>query len=58
MFFAKKNRFLCASIDAVVLSPSAPAPFAATATAPLALSAPLAASRSVVASPFALGLYL
>ncbi|OWY30064.1 spore coat U domain-containing protein [Herbaspirillum robiniae] len=57
MFFAKKNRFVCASIAAVVLASSAPASFAATASGSLAITASVVASCTVVGSAIAFGAY-
>ncbi|MBP0598068.1 spore coat U domain-containing protein [Herbaspirillum sp. LeCh32-8] len=57
MFFAKKNRFVCASIAAVVLASSAPASFAATATSSLTISASVVASCTVLGSAIAFGNY-
>jgi spore coat protein U-like protein len=57
MFFAKKNRFVAASIAAVVLASSAPASFAATASGTLTISASVVAACTVVGSAIAFGAY-
>ncbi|MFJ3054706.1 spore coat U domain-containing protein [Herbaspirillum sp. NPDC087042] len=57
MFFAKQNRFVSASIAAIVLASSAPASFAATATSSLTISASVVASCTVVGSAIAFGAY-
>ncbi|WDZ94331.1 spore coat U domain-containing protein [Herbaspirillum sp. WKF16] len=56
MFFAKKNRFVCASIAAVMLASSAPS-HAATASASLTISASVVAACTVVGSAIAFGAY-
>ncbi|MFL9926022.1 spore coat U domain-containing protein [Herbaspirillum lusitanum] len=56
MFFAKKNRFVCASAAALLLATSAPT-FAATATGSLVITASVLASCTVVGSTIAFGAY-
>jgi len=57
MFNAKKNRFVAATVAAVVLASSAPASFAATASGTLAISASVVAACTVVGSAIAFGAY-
>ena len=57
MFFAKKNRFVSASVAAIILASSAPASFAATSTSSLTISASVVASCTVVGSAIAFGAY-
>ncbi|MBW9332131.1 Csu type fimbrial protein [Herbaspirillum aquaticum] len=57
MFFIKKNRFVAASIAAVVLASSAPASIAATASGTLTISASVVAACTVVGSAIAFGAY-
>ncbi|HZG21966.1 MAG TPA: spore coat U domain-containing protein [Herbaspirillum sp.] len=57
MFNAKKNRFVAATVAAVVLASSAPASFAATASGTLTISASVVAACTVVGSTIAFGAY-
>ncbi|MFX6218123.1 hypothetical protein ABTF55_20205, partial [Acinetobacter baumannii] len=57
MFHAKKNRFVAATVAAIVLASSAPASFAATASGTLTISASVVASCTVVGSAIAFGAY-
>ncbi|EOA05751.1 hypothetical protein HBH1_00486 [Herbaspirillum sp. BH-1] len=57
MFNAKKNRFVAATVAAVVLASSAPASFAATASGTLTISASVVAACTVVGSAIAFGAY-
>ena len=56
MFFAKKNRFICASVAAVIMASSAPT-FAATATSSLTISASVLSACTVLGSAIAFGNY-
>jgi spore coat protein U-like protein len=57
MFNAKKNRFVAATVAAVVLASSAPASYAATASGTLTISASVVAACTVVGSAIAFGAY-
>ncbi|MFJ3056211.1 spore coat U domain-containing protein [Herbaspirillum sp. NPDC087042] len=57
MFLAKKNRFVYATITAVVLASATPASYASTSTSSLTISASVVAACTVLGSAIAFGSY-